>query len=117
MIEVEAKIKISDPVPFRRIASQLGKFSGKEKKIDEYYTLEDLSKYPKKSLRVRRRKGVYEVNFKQRLSYIRGIHAKNEEEFKLRDITPFLDLIHDFGFKQWLRKTYISACFNLRSTK
>lgn len=115
MIEVEAKIKISSPEKFRRNIKKLAKFMGKENKIDSYYTLENVKNYPGKSLRIRKRKGVYEINFKQRLSYVKGIHAKNEHEFKLKNITPFLDLIKEFGFKKWLIKEKISEIYRINN--
>ena len=113
MIEVEAKIKIASPEIFRKNCRKFARFIRKEKKIDYYYTLENLKQYPKKSLRIRKRKGLYEVNFKQRLSYIKGVHAKNEHEFILNDISTFLDLIKDFGFKQWLIKEKISEIYRI----
>ena len=42
MIEVEAKIRISEPDKIRKLAGKIGKFKGRVKKIDDYYTLEDL---------------------------------------------------------------------------
>ena len=42
---------------------------GIEKKIDDYYTLKGDRKYPRKSLRIRKKKGIYEVNFKINLSF------------------------------------------------
>ena len=115
MIEVEAKIKVSNPELFRKGIKKLAKFIGKENKIDSYYTLENARNYPGKSLRIRKRKGIYEINFKQRLSYIKGIHAKNEHEFTVKDITPFLDLIKEFGFKQWLIKEKISEVYKINN--
>ncbi len=113
MIEVEAKIWISDPAIFRKRIKKIAKFVHKEKKIDDYYTLESLKKYPMKSLRIRKRRDIYEINFKQRLSYLNRVHAKNEREFILRDVMPFLDLIKDFGFKQWLRKEKLSEIYEI----
>ena len=113
MIEVEAKIKISDVGKFREKVMKLGKFIRKEKKVDNYYTLENLRNYPRKSLRVRKRAGHHEVNFKQRLSYVNGVHTKNEHEFILYNIEPFLDLIKDFGFKHWLRKEKITEIYEI----
>jgi adenylate cyclase class 2 len=104
MIEVEAKVRVSDLKGVRKKISKIGKFIGKEKKVDDYYTLESLNKYPKKSLRIRKSKGFHVINFKRRISYERGVHAKHETEFKVTDIKGFLDLIDDFGFKKWLRK-------------
>ena len=106
MIEVEAKVKVSESelnkIKFK--IARLAKYKGIEKKIDDYYTLLALNNYPKKSLRVRSRSGFYEVNFKKSLSYKKNVHAKKEIEFKLKDIKNFLVLIKDFGFKHWLRK-------------
>lgn len=114
MIEVESKVLVRDVRKIRRAISNLGKYLGKEKKVDDYYTLEDLSRYPKKSLRVRRRKGFHEINFKQRISFASGVHSKKEVEFQTTDIKGFLDLIEDFGFKKWLRKEKISYVYNVR---
>ena len=113
MIEVEAKIKIPEPSLFRKKAGELGKFIAKLSKIDDYYTLEDLKNYPKKSLRIRKLNNFHEINFKQRLSYVQGVHAKNEQEFKIKDIAPFLNLINDFGFKKWLRKEKLSEVYEI----
>ena len=104
MIEVEAKVKISSPDEFRKKIKLIGKYKGKEKKVDDYYTIEELNQYPKKSLRIRRRKGFYEINFKQRVSYDHSVYAKKEVEFKVSNLDGFLNLIKDFGFKKWLRK-------------
>ncbi len=113
MIEVEAKIKVSDPAVFRRRIKKIANFVNKEKKIDDYYTLESLKKYPLKSLRIRKKGNIHEINFKQRLSYANGVHAKNEKEFILKDVEPFLELIRDFGFKQWLRKEKSSETYEI----
>jgi len=114
MIEVEAKFKISDPKPFRLKARHLGKFIGKENKIDDYYTLSSLNKYSKKSLRIREKKEYYEVNFKKGLSYTGGVHAKNEIEFRVSNISGFLELIKDLGFRKWLSKEKISEVYRIK---
>ncbi len=113
MIEVEAKIKISDPAIFRKKISKIAKFSRKETKIDDYYTLENMKKYPEKSLRIRKKGGIYEINFKKKLSYMKGVHAKDEREFVLRGVDAFLELIKDFGFKRWLRKEKITELYTI----
>ncbi|MEM4271773.1 MAG: class IV adenylate cyclase [Candidatus Pacearchaeota archaeon] len=113
MIEVEAKVAISNPETIRKKARQLGKFSGKKTKIDDYYTLENLQKYPKKSLRIRKMDGYYVINFKQSLGYKKGVHAKKEVEFKVSDISNFLRLIEDFGFKKWLTKEKESEIYKI----
>src|SRR3989344_4511126 len=113
MIEVEAKIKILTPDIFRKKIKTIAKFIKKEHKIDDYYTLESLKSYPKKSLRIRKKENIYEINFKEKLSYIKGIHAKNEHEFVIDSINPFLDLIKDFGFKHWLKKEKTTELYNI----
>ena len=113
MIEVEAKVRIPDINAFRRKIKNKYNFIRKEKKIDDYYTLENLNSYPKKSLRIRKREEVYEINFKQKLSYIKGVHVKDEHEFVIRNIAPFIELIEDFGFKRWLRKEKTTELYNI----
>ncbi len=113
MIEVEAKVRIFDPENFRKKIKKISRFVRKEKKIDDYYTLESGKSYPKKSLRIRKKGGVYEVNFKRRLSFVKGIHAKNEEEFVVSNIVPFVDLIENFGFRRWLRKEKATELYNV----
>ena len=114
MIEVETKVLVRNPDFIRKRARVLGKFIGKEKKVDDYYTLEALDHYPQKSLRIRKIDGYYIVNFKQRLSYKKGVHAKNEVEFKVSNINDFLRLIEDFGFRKWLTKEKRCEVFEIR---
>jgi adenylate cyclase class 2 len=111
MIEVEAKVKVSDPSYFRALAVKLGKYKGTELKVDDYYSLE--KGYPEKSLRIRHRNGKYEVNFKKSISYRDGIHAKKEVEFKVAEIHDFILLITNFGFKRWLRKEKESEIYEI----
>lgn len=114
MIEVEAKVKISSPEKYRKLAKRLGNLVEKEEKIDDYYTLQKNKSYPKKSLRVRKKNGIYEINFKERISYKNGIHAKNEQEFQVTDIHNFLALIANFGFKKWLTKIKHSEIYEIK---
>lgn len=114
MIEVEAKARIINPERYRILAQKIGKYKGKERKVDDYYTLESAKSYPKKSLRIRKRFGSYEINFKQRVFYKHGVYAKKETEFKVSDIDGFLRLIHDFGFKKWLTKEKYTELYEIR---
>lgn len=114
MIEVEAKIRISDPSAFRAKIKKIAKFVRKEKKIDDYYTLESLGRYPTKSLRIRKQGEDYEINFKQKISYVHGVHAKKEHEFFVSDLQSFLRLIKDFGFKHWLRKEKMTELYRIK---
>lgn len=117
MIEVETKASLGSRSidEIRKRAGELGKYSGTVNKIDDYYTLENLKGYPKKSLRVRRAGGFYIVNFKQRQSFQDGIHAKKEVEFEASDIRCFLNLINDFGFKKWLTKEKRCETYKIKS--
>jgi adenylate cyclase class 2 len=114
MIEVEAKVSVKNPETARKKAKILGKFIGRERKIDDYYTLENLKNYPKKSLRIRKVDGYHIVNFKQPAGYRGGIWAKKEVEFKVSNIGDFLRLIGDFGFKKWLTKEKECEIFDIR---
>jgi predicted adenylyl cyclase CyaB len=102
-IEVETKIKVYDVKEVRKKIKEIAKFVKKEKKSDDYYSLEYFG-YPDKSLRVRDRGKKREVNFKQRKGYVDGIHAKNEVQFGITDLKGFFELIEDFGFRKWMHK-------------
>lgn len=113
MIEVEAKVKIEAPEEYRGRIKKLATFVKKQKKVDDYYSLENLKKYPQKSLRIRKTGDVYVVNFKKRVSYAKGVHAKKESEFEVSDIKNFIKLIEDFGFKKWLTKEKTSEIYKI----
>lgn len=115
MIEVEAKLKISNPDYIRKKIKSLGKFVGVQKKVDDYYTLESLGYFPKKSLRIRHKDNVYEVNFKKRISDTDKVYAKNETEFQIKNIDSFVNLILDFGFKKWLRKEKTTELYKIKN--
>lgn len=115
MIEVEAKVKVENISETRKKISEIAKLVGKQNKIDDYYTIEPMNTYPKKSLRIRRKGNEYEINFKQKLSYVRGVHAKKESEFNVSDIKNFVALIKDFGFKKWLTKIKTSEVYEIKN--
>jgi len=114
MIEVESKVKIKNPEAFRKKIRALAKYKGKVKKVDDYYTLEPKSHYPKKSLRIRKLNSHYQINFKQRELYLKGVHAKKETEFTASKIEDFLALIKDFGFRKWLTKEKITYLYQIK---
>ncbi len=114
MIEVEIKVSVKNPEKMRKKALSLGKLVKKEKKIDDYYTLENLKSYPKKSLRIRKADGHYVVNFKAPEGYKKGIWAKKEVEFQTSDIEGFLKLIKDFGFRKWVTKEKECESFEIK---
>ena len=115
MIEVESKIKILNPEEFRKRIAKIARFKEKEKKIDSYYTLErNKFRYPQKSLRVRKINHSYQINFKQKLSYLKGIYAKDEHEFEFTDIDNFITLIKNFGFRIWLIKEKYSEVYEIK---
>lgn len=114
MIEVEAKARIIHPERIRVLAQKIGHYKGKERKIDDYYTLEMTSNFPKKSLRVRKKAGAHQVNFKQRISYDRGVHTKKETEFEIVNVESFLRLLHEFGFRKWLTKEKYTEIYEIK---
>jgi predicted adenylyl cyclase CyaB len=71
--------------------------------IEDLITALGLAGY-EKSLRIRDKGSVREVNFKKRSSFSKGVHAKKEVQFEISDIKGFFELIEDFGFRRWLHK-------------
>lgn len=112
MIEVEAKVMISDPVKIKKKAKLLAKYKGMQKKLDNYYSL-NRKGYPKKSLRVRKLDGEYQINFKHRLKSKSKVDSKNEIEFHVSNIEGFLALIHGFGFRKWITKEKHSYIYEI----
>lgn len=114
MIEVESKARIINPEKYRVLAQKIGRYKGKERKVDDYYTLENINKYPNKSLRIRKKGNSFEVNFKQRISFANRVYAKKETEFKVSDINDFINLIKDFGFKKWITKEKYTEIYEIK---
>ncbi len=112
MIEVEAKAAIARVEPIRRIAATLGSYIGKEHKVDDYYALFS-NGYPHKSIRIRKHDAFYEVNFKHSISYLKGVHAKQETEFKVSNVKDYLALLKDIGYRIWLRKAKNSYVYEI----
>jgi len=113
-IEVESKIKVNDLKRARKKIRSIAKYLRTEHKVDDYYSMSANQKYPKKSLRIRNKGKVREVNFKQRLGYKDGIWAKREVEFKVSDIKNFYYLLNNFGFKKWMRKEKKSEIYKTK---
>lgn len=115
-IEVETKIpfKEKDLNSVKEKIKKIAKFVKKQTKKDDYYTLEYFQ-YPEKSLRVRDMGKVREVNFKKRISFVNGIHAKKEVQFEISDLDGFFELINDFGFRKWLHKEKTTELYKTRS--
>ncbi len=113
-IEVETKIPLGKNVgDIRERIKNIAKFVGKEYKKDDYYSLEYF-KYTEKSLRVRDKGRVREVNFKRRKSYKEGVYAKTEVQFEISDTRGFFNLIGDFGFRKWLHKEKTTELYKTR---
>ncbi len=115
-IEVETKIPVleKDVSAMRKKIEQISHFIKRETKKDDYYTLEYFH-YPEKSIRIRDKGNVKEVNFKRRHSYVSGVHAKNEVQFEISDTKGFFELIEDFGFRRWLHKEKNTELYKTKS--
>lgn len=117
-MEIEAKIKVKNPQVLILKLKKFAKFLKKETKEDNYYTLENYKKsYPKKSLRIRKKGKQRIVNFKQWISYNKGIHIKKETEFTVSDVKKFLSLLKDFGFKKWISKHKQCTIYQYKNTQ
>jgi len=113
-IEVESKVKVYDLKKAREKIRSCAKYVGTQDKIDDYYSMHTDHKYPKKSLRIRKKGKKRIVNFKQRLGFKEGIWAKREVEFEVSDIKNFYYLLNDFGFNKWMRKEKKSETYNTK---
>jgi len=113
-LEVESKIKVPEKdLPFiRKRIKEIARFSKKETKKDQYYSLEKAF-YPKKAFRIRTTSKVDIVNFKKWLKkfWKEGIVVKEEFEFEIKNKEHFLALMADLGFKKWIGKTKISETY------
>ena len=114
MIEVEAKVHISNPAILRKKIRAFARYVERVQKVDDYYTLENLTHYPHKSLRIRKMGTVHQVNFKRSLSFHHHVHAKKETEFSISDGAGFLELLAEFGFRKWVHKEKRSEIYRVR---
>ncbi|MDP4039670.1 MAG: class IV adenylate cyclase [Candidatus Pacearchaeota archaeon] len=113
-VEVETKIKVKDIKEARKKIKKIARFVKKEKKVDDYFSLEYFD-YPEKSLRTRHRGKKIEVNFKQRKGYSGGVHAKEEVQFFVSDLDGFFNLINDFGFRNWMHKEKTTELYQTKN--
>ena len=103
MIEVEAKIKISNPKEFRKKVRKLARYKGKTKKIDDYYTLESLKKYPRKT-------SIQDISHEE----IKDVLSKVISNFDEANVSESLSYASKFDLKhiaQDTNKVYIE-CVN-----
>jgi len=114
MIEVESKIKVLNPKKIRKDIRAIAKHKETIKKTDDYYSPGPKDKYPRKALRIRKLNNHYQINFKQRISYINGVHAKKESEFTVSDIKSFIVLIKNMGYRKRLTKHKISEVYEVK---
>jgi len=119
-IEVESKIKVheKDLGRVRKKIKEIAFFVNKETKLDQYFSLRKVF-YPRKAFRIRVERGNYTVNFKKWLKkyWEKGVVAKEEFEFKIRNKNSFLALMTDLGFKKWVRKVKISEIYRHKKYK
>ena len=107
-LEVESKVRIDDVKRLRERIKRIADFEKKEKRGDDYFTLQKKG-YPKKAFRIRDDGKKLVVNFKKHLPklYSRGVVVKKEFEFKLSDakhLDNFLAFLKEFGFREWVKK-------------
>lgn len=113
-IEVESKIRVKNVPEARRRIKSIASFVENERKKDTYFTFGSVKGYPKKGLRVRDKGDKVEVNFKQWISYKKGVHAKKEVEFQVSDLSGFFELLKEFGFKEWVKKDKFTELYRTK---
>lgn len=121
-LEVETKVRISNPTALRKKIKKIAKFEKKESRADDYFALKRKFRkhsYPKKAFRIRDNGKEYAVNFKKWLTkyWDKQIVVKQEFEFKIRDPKSFLALMEDLGFEQWVKKFKTTESYKHKKDK
>ena len=118
LYEVESKAKISNVNDLRKKIKKIAKFTGKEKKVDEYFAVQKRG-YPKKAFRIRKTGKKHLINFKKWIKkyWDSQVVVKEEYEFELLHLKEFLILMEDLGFKKWIKKIKISEDYNYKGDK
>lgn len=111
--EVEAKIKIENPIVWRERIKEIADFKKVQNKKDNYYAL---SKKDHKMVRVREIDRITQINFKRPISYKNGIHAKTEIEFETPN-RKIIELLNEFGFKKFITKSKITELYSHKKYK
>jgi len=119
--EVESKIKINDYRKVREVVRKIASFKSKETKKDEYFALHDEG-YPRKSFRIRDNGQNYVVNFKKKMDNLsdKEIVVKEEYEFAIKsrdEVSNFLSLCKDLGFKEWVGKNKKSESYSYKKNR
>ncbi|MFH1327060.1 MAG: class IV adenylate cyclase [archaeon] len=122
LLEVETKIKLEDSQVegFRKRIKQIGRFSKKGKKVDDYFAIQRWG-YPKKAFRSRTTKDHIEINFKKHLKkyWTKEVVVKQEFEFKIQkeDFSDLIELFRDMGFKEWVQKIKWNETYKWKKDK
>ncbi len=116
LLEVETKVRIDNVNALRKKIQKIAKFEKKESRGDDYFAIKRKfrsSAYPKKAFRIRDNGKEYVVNFKKWLTsyWDKQIVVKQEFEFKIKEPKPFLALMDDLGFIQWMKKRKTSESY------
>jgi len=120
-LEVETKVRIDNVNELRKKIKKIANFTKTETRKDDYFAIKRRIKYsyPKKAFRIRSNKNEYVVNFKKWLTkyWDKDVIVKEEFEFKIREPKPFLDLMRDLGFIQWMTKIKNSESYKHKRDK
>lgn len=121
-LEIESKVKLKDANKLRKKIQKIAYFRKKEKRGDDYFALKKKFRrhgYPKKAFRIRNDGKNYVVNFKKWLTkyWTKEIAVKQEFEFKIKDPQPFLDLMKDLGFVEWMKKIKTTESYTHKKNK
>lgn len=117
-LEVETKVRIKDPNVLRKKIKKIARFVKRETRRDDYFAIQKKG-YPKKAFRIRYDGKEYVVNFKKWLKkyWSKDIVVKEEFEFKIKELHPFLDLMFDLGFAEWIKKIKRSESYAYKKDK
>lgn len=109
MIEIEAKVRLSDEqaLAIKKELSQLGK-GKKVSKSDKYYTMSSLY-----SLRTRESGIEKQLTLKSKRKIGKGVEANQEMEWKIKSAKKMEVLLNELGFTQQKEKKKHSEIYRL----
>jgi len=121
-LEIETKVAIpkEEVSKVRKRILKIARFEKKESRGDDYFAIQEKG-YPKKAFRIRKKGDIYQVNFKKWLTnlWTKEVVVKQEFEFKIKNenVKPFLALMEDHGFKEWMKKRKNSESYIYKEDK
>lgn len=105
--EIELKIRLADPAPFR------GKLAGEAQNLGPYVKDDTYFRGPAGAFRLRRSGGAAVACLKQK-TIAQGVETSREIEFAVDDAAAFEAFAAALGFREWYRKRKTGTAWRWR---